>query len=293
MASANPHLFVFGMGYSARRWVPRFLARGWTVSGTARGEAKRAELAGEGIHAWLFDRDRPLTDPDAALAGVTHLLSSVPPDRVGDHDAVLDHHGERLAGMSDLAWAGYLSTTGVYGDHDGGWVDESSALHPTSERSERRAHAESRWRALCADHGVPVHIFRLAGIYGPGRGPFESIRNGTARRVEKPGHVFSRIHVEDIANTLDASVAAPDPGAIYNVCDDEPAPPQDVTGFACELLGVEPPPLVPFEEAEMSAMARTFWRDNKRVANTRLRRELGVRLAYPTYREGLRALAAA
>ncbi|SDG15951.1 Nucleoside-diphosphate-sugar epimerase [Limimonas halophila] len=293
MTDHTPRIFIFGIGYSAHRLAQRLLAAGWQVAGTARTAEKVEALRAEGIDAQVFDRDRPLADADAALARATHLLSSVPPDKAGDHDAVLDQHGDTIARAADrLDWAGYLSTTGVYGDRDGGWVDETSALRPTSERSERRAHAEGRWRALYADHGVPVHVFRLAGIYGPGRGPIESVRRGTARRIHKPGHVFSRIHADDIVRVLEASIARPNPGAVYNVCDDEPAAPQDVTAYACELLGVNPPPLQDFDTAEMSEMARTFWRDNKRVANARIHDELGVELAYPTYREGLRALVA-
>jgi nucleoside-diphosphate-sugar epimerase len=293
MPDRPPHLVIFGAGYSARLLADRLLARGWRVTATVRGPEKAEALRAAGMAAHVFDRDRPLADPAAVLDGATHLLSSVPPDKAGDHDAVLDHHGEAIAARAEqLAWAGYLSTTGVYGDRDGGWVDENSELRPTSERSRRRVHAESRWRALHHEAGVPVHVFRLAGIYGPGRGPIESVRKGTARRVHKPGHVFSRIHVEDIARVLEASIAQPNPGAIYNVCDDEPAAPEDVTAFACGLLGVEPPPLVDFERAEMSEMARTFWRDNKRVSNARIHNELGVELAHPTYRKGLRELAA-
>jgi len=291
MPEQPPRLVVFGLGYSARRLAQRLLARGWRVAGTVRSAEKADHLRAGGIDAHVFDRGHPLADPAALLDGATHLLSSVPPDREGDRDAVLDHHGDAIAARAgQLAWVGYLSTTGVYGDRGGGWVDETSALRPTSERSGRRAHAESRWRALHRDHGAAVHVFRLAGIYGPGRGPVESVRRGTARRIHKPGHVFARIHVDDIARVLDASIVRPNPGAVYNVCDDEPAPPQDVTAYACELLGVDPPPLVDFADAEMSEMARTFWRDNKRVSNARLHDDLGVELAHPTYREGLRAL---
>ncbi len=240
---------------------------------------------------FLFDRGRPLDDPAAALDGATHLLGSVPPD--GEGDAVLDHHAADIAGLRGLAWAGYLSTTGVYGNRDGGWVDETSELRPTGPRQRRRAEAEARWLALWREHGVPVHVFRLAGIYGPGRSALEAVRAGTARRVHKPGQVFSRIHVDDIVAVLRASMARPHPGAVYNVCDDEPAPPEDVIAYAAELLGVAPPPLVPFEEAELSPMARSFYADNKRVRNERIKAELGVRLRYPDYRAGLRALLAA
>ena len=287
----TPRLFCFGLGFSARRLAGRLLQQGWRVAGTVRDADKAEALRAEGIEAHTFDRGRPLDDPVGALAGTTHLLVSVPPDRAGTADAALDHHRGDLLGHADtLRWIGYLSTTGVYGNRDGAWVDEDDALHPTSDRSRRRVAAESAWRALWAEHGLPVQVFRLAGIYGPGRSPLDSVRNGSAKRIDLPQQKFGRIHVDDIAGVLQASIARPNPGAIYNVADDEPAAPADVTAYACELLGVDPPPLVSFADAGMSEMAKTFWRDNKRVDNARIHRELGVRLAYPTFREGLRAV---
>ena len=286
-----PRLFCFGLGYSASHLAHRLLARGWQVAGTVRTDDKAAQLREQGIETHVFDRDRPLPDAARALAGTTHLLVSVPPDGQGAGDAALDHHAGDIAGVADgLQWAGYLSTTGVYGNRDGGWVDETSELRPTSDRSARRVKAETAWRRLHDDAGVPMHTFRLAGIYGPGRGPFRAIREGKAKRIDLPEQKFGRIHVDDICQVLEASIARPDPGAVYNVSDDEPAAPADVTAYACALLGVDPPPLVPWAEAEMSAMALTFWQDNKRVDNTRVHRDLGVQLHYPTYREGLRAV---
>ncbi len=181
----------------------------------------------------------------------------------------------------------------MYGDRGGGWVDEQSELRPSGARGRRRVAAEAGWRDLWRQHGVPVHIFRLAAIYGPGRSPFEALRAGTARRIDKPGQVFSRIHVEDLANVLLASMAGPRPGAVYNVCDDEPAPPAAVTAHAADFLGLPAPPLVPFDAAELSPMARSFWDDNKRVSNALIKAELGIRLRYPSYREGLAAILAA
>jgi nucleoside-diphosphate-sugar epimerase len=287
----KPRLFCFGLGYSALALARRLHAGGWTVGGTCRGEDKRDALAREGIEAHVLDRDRPLDDVTAALAGTTHLLSSVPPDAAGD--PVLARHGGAIAAIGrTLAWVGYLSTTGVYGDRAGGWVDESSALQPTGERGRRRCAAEAAWLALWQQHGVPVHLFRLAAIYGPGRSALDQVRSGTARRIDKPGQVFSRIHVEDIAAALEASMARPHPGTVYNLCDDAPAAPQTVIDFACALLGVAPPPVVAFDQADLSPTARSFYDDNKRVANTRMKQELGVRLRYPDYRAGLRALLA-
>lgn len=286
-----PRLFVFGLGYSARVVARRLQARGWTVAGTTRNEAAAAALRAEGVEVSLFDRDRPLADPAAALAATTQLLSSVPPDAEGD--PVLDLHGPDIAACRRLAWIGYLSTTGVYGDRGGDWVDEESELAPTSARATRRVAAERAWLALHRDHGLPVHLFRLAGIYGPGRSALDQARAGTAKRIDKPGQVFSRIHVDDIATVLEASIARPRPGRAYNVCDDNPAPPAEVVARACALLGREPPPLVPFEAAELSPMARSFYQDNKRVSNRRIKEELGVTLAYPDYDAGLRAILAA
>ena len=283
-------LFCFGLGYSALALARRLLAEGWSVAGTTRCEDKARRLAQEGVEVFLFDHGRPLDDPPAALAGTSHLLSSVPPD--GGGDPVLDHHRQDIAALESLDWLGYLSTTGVYGDRDGGWVDEDSDLAPTGERGRRRLAAEEAWLELWELEGLPVHLFRLAGIYGPGRSALDSVRGGTAKRIDKPGQVFSRIHVDDIAAVLRASIARPRPGAAYNLCDDEAAPPQEVVAYASELLGREPPPLIPFDQAELSAMGRSFYRDNKRVSNARIKEELGVTLAYPNYREGLRALLA-
>jgi len=287
--SAPDRLFVFGLGYSALTLARRLLAQGWRVAGTTRSAEKAQALAGLGIQPFLFDRGRPLDHATAALSGTTHLLSSVPPDAQGD--PVLAHHAGDIAAISGLRWAGYLSTTGVYGDAGGDWVDEDSPRRTTQPRSLARVAAEDGWLALHRDHAVPVHLFRLPGIYGPGRSAIDQVRAGTARRLYKPGQVFSRIHVADIATALAASMARPDPGTAYNVCDDEPAPSHEVTAHAAALLGLPPPVLEPLESAEISAMARSFYAENKRVSNRRLRQVLGVTLAYPGYREGLAAIA--
>ncbi|MGI9493564.1 MAG: SDR family oxidoreductase [Geminicoccaceae bacterium] len=277
-------LFCFGLGYSAMALARRLKDDGWTIAGTTRTEEKWATLQAEEIDAHLFSRDHPLSDPNEALKGVTHLLTSIAPDEVGD--PVLGCHIEELTAGDRIAWVGYLGTTGVYGDRNGAWVDEADSPEPTLPRTERRVAAEGHWLAS----GLPVHIFRLAGIYGPGRNALETVKSGRARRVVKPGQMFGRVHVDDIAQTLLASIERPNPGAIYNVADDEPAPPQDVITYASELLGVEPPPEVPFEKADLSAAARSFYADNRRVANHRIRNELGVQLLYPNYREGLKAI---
>ncbi len=291
MSSATRRLFCFGLGYTARALARALIAEGWEIAGTCRGEDARRELEAEGIAAHLFDRERPLTGAAAVLAGATHLLSSVPPDATGD--AVLDCHAEAIAHAEAIEWIGYLSTTGVYGNHRGLWVDEDTPSTPSGERGRRRVAAEELWLNYWWGHGIPVHVFRLAGIYGPGRSALDQVRAGTARRIDKQGHVFSRVHVDDIVAVLRASLARPNGGRAYNVCDDAPAPPAEVIEYACELLGAEPPPLVPFDEADLSPMAASFYADNKRVRNDRIKGELGVALAHPDYRSGLAAILAA
>ncbi len=279
------HLFCFGLGFSALTLADRLLARGWRISGTCRSVEKQQALTARGIDAHIFDRAHPVADLTAKLAGVTDLLASAPPDDAGD--PVIDCHGAEIAAVSSsLDWIGYLSTTGVYGDCDGAWVDETSPLQPSGSRGMKRLKAEQAWLAL----PTPAHLFRLAGIYGPGSSALDSVREGRARRVVKQGQVFSRIHVADIASVLMASMARPHAGAAYNVCDDDPAPPADVVTYACALLGVEPPPVVDYAVAELSPMARSFYDDNKRVRNDRIKDELGFSLAFPDYRMGLKSL---
>ena len=275
-------LISFGHGYSARALARRLLPKGWAIYGTTRRAEKAKALEAEGVIPVLW----PDGDLSQAIEEATHILTSAAPNEEGD--PVLALYAAEIREIAPrLEWAGYLSTTGVYGDHQGGWVDESAPLTPATRRGQMRVKAEAEWQAV---PGLPLHIFRLAGIYGPGRGPFEKVRQGTVRRIVKKGQVFSRIHVEDIAQVLEASIARPNPGAAYNVCDNDPAPPQDVIGYAAELLGLPLPPEVAFEEAEMSPMARSFYAESKKVDNTRIREELSVELLYPDYRTGLKAL---
>lgn len=278
-------MLVFGHGYSAGFLTPLLRAKGWTVTGTTRGDVGRVTAAGAMPLLWPGQEDALRT----AIAGADAILVSTAPGP--DGDPVLATFAEDLA-RAKPRWLGYLSTTGVYGDRQGGWVDENSVLDGSGPRGQARIQAETAWRVLAEPAGLPLHIFRLAGIYGPGRGPFEKIRNGTARRIIKPGQVFSRIHAEDIAQVLLASIDAPNPGAAYNVCDDDPAPPQDVLARAAHLLSLPVPPEIPFEQAEMTPMARSFYQDSKRVSNQRIKRELGVKLRYPDYHCGLAALLA-
>ena len=282
------HILFFGLGFSARALAQRLAKRGWAVSATSRSEAGAEAIRAMGYRGLVFDGSQPL--PQVAFDGVTHVVNSAPPG--DDGDPVLRQHAKDFAvRAAQFQWVAYLSTTGVYGDHAGGLVTEDTPLTPNTERGHKRLMAENQWLGLWRMHGLPVMIFRLAGIYGPGRNQLLSLRDGTAKRVIKAGQIFSRIHVEDIANTLDASIAHPHPGRAYNVCDDEACPPQDVVEYGARLLGLPVPPDVPFEEATLSPMAKSFYADSKRVSNDRIVKELGVRLSYPTYREGLAAIA--
>ena len=283
-------LFCFGYGFSASTLGTLLGPEGWSLAGTCRTPEGCRALADAGVDAIPFSREAPLEDPAWSLADATHILLSIPPD--ADGDPALDCHGADIAAIEGLEWIGYLSTTGVYGDTGGAWVDEDAPLAPTGERGKRRLEAERGWLALGKECGLAVHVFRLAGIYGPGRNALAAVRHGTAKRIHKPGQVFSRIHVADIAQVLAASIAKPRAGTIYNVCDDEPAPAADVVAHACALLGVAPPPLTPLKDAALSPMARSFYADNRRVSNDRIKAELGVALRYPNYRAGLAALLA-
>lgn len=275
-------LLSFGHGYSARALSP-LLPDDWRIIGTTRSEDKAAALLMDGIEPRIW----PGADLIPALNAATHLLISAGPSE--DGDPVLNEFRDEIAKRRDqFEWVGYLSTTGVYGDHQGGWVDETTPLTPSTKRGQLRMDAEIAWQSL----DLPLHIFRLAGIYGPTRGPFAKVRNGTARRIIKDGQVFSRIHVADIAQTLAASIKQPNTGAIYNLCDDDPAPPQDVIEHAAHLLGLPVPPAQDYEEADMTPMARSFYAESKKVRNDRIKNELGVSLIYPDYRAGLAALLA-
>lgn len=280
-----PTLLSFGHGYSAEAVARLLLARGWRVIGTTRSAERAAAIRATGAEALVWGVD----DMSPALDAATHILTSAEPGTGGD--PVLAVLGDQIAARAgQYAWAGYLSTTGVYGDHQGEWVDEDSELRPSGPRNHARVAAEAAWLSV---PDLPVHVFRLAGIYGPGRGPFAKVQNGTARRIVKENHVFGRIHVDDIAQVVVASIDRPDGGRIYNVADDLPAAGHVVVAEAARLLGVTPPPLEDFATAEMTPMARSFYADSRRVRNTRLHAELGVSLHYPDYKAGLAAIKAA
>ena len=277
------NLFCFGLGYCADYLSAKLIKQGWQVSATCRTSEKAAVLEASGIRPVLLSGKKvTVTDLDKA----DHILISAPPEHDGS-DPVLNFAEAALAALQDqIKWVGYLSTTGVYGDHQGAWIDEETPAGLLSERGQRRVAAEAQWAAT----GLPMHYFRLAGIYGPGRNSLRALQNGTARRVVKQGQVFSRIHLVDITRILEASMANPNAGRAYSVCDDTPAPPQDVVTYAAELMGVSPPELQDFATAELSPMVRSFYGENKRIRNNRIKEELGVSLEYPDYRAGLSAL---
>lgn len=281
-------LFCFGLGYSAEAFATRVATEGWQVSGTSRTRTGVERIKSLGYGAVLFDGTRPGESIEQELATATHLLVSAAPGESGD--PVLPHHRTAISNAANLRWIGYLSTIGVYGDTGGNWIDETTTPHPGSDRTRRRVEAENAWLALGKASGKRVEIYRLGGIYGPSRSAIEDVRAGTARRIVKPGQVFNRIHVDDIANVLYAGATGRGTHAIYNVTDDEPAPPQDVVRFAAELQGLPIPPEVAFEDAPLSPMGRSFYSENRRVRNRRLHEDLGVSLSYPSYREGLRAI---
>lgn len=279
---ATKKLFCFGLGYSAQAIARECIAAGVHVVGTTRTPENRLKLLQQGFSdVVLFDGTAPIADFLQHHGDTTYLLCSLPASAQGD--AAFVHHSDAINALPNLAWTGYLSTTGVYGDHQGNWVTEETPVAPLSPRAQHRVLAENQWRSL----NVPANIFRLAGIYGKGRSALERVQDGSAQRIFKQGHVFSRIHVEDIAQIVCASMQGGRNGRIYNCADNDPAPPQDVIEYAAILLNMPVPPLIPYEQAVLSDMAQSFYAECKRVDNTRIKQELGVVLRYPTYREGL------
>ncbi|SEA60553.1 Nucleoside-diphosphate-sugar epimerase [Pelagibacterium halotolerans] len=282
------NFFVFGAGYSSRASIEALRTLGSvSVAATTRTPEKAADLAALGMTAHVFDGTAPSSSLRPALAEATHILVSIAPG--ADGDPVLAHHAPDLLAAPNLKWIGYFSTIGVYGDAEGDWIDETAPTEPLSARNRYRLDAEAGWQALAEEKAVPLAILRLAGIYGPTRSPFEKLKSGTARRIVKPGQVFNRIHVEDIG-AITALAAQNRLRGIFNVCDDEPAPPQDVIAHAAGLLAMAPPPEIAFEDADLSPMARTFYAGNRRVSNARIKSALGYGLKYPTYREGHAAI---
>jgi nucleoside-diphosphate-sugar epimerase len=282
------NILILGLGYTAGFFARAALAQGWEITGTVRDADRAAELSRGGIQTLVFGGFAVSRRLAEAVEQADAVLVSIQPSE--DGDPVLNALSPALAAASRLRWVGYLSTIGVYGDHAGAWIDETTPPKPGNARNRRRVEVEQQWLAFGAATAKAVQIFRLAGIYGPGRSPLAKLRSGQAHRIVKPGQVFNRIHVDDIAAVLTASLDHPKAGAIYNVSDDEPAPPQDVVTLAAELTGLQPPPEVAFSEADLSPMAASFYGENKRVSNALVKREFGYTLRHPTYREGLRAL---
>ena len=280
-------VFVFGLGYSATAFARSLRGRVAAIGGTVRQSAKEAALAAEGLAPIVFTGEAPSIAVRKALEGTTHLLCSIPPGEAGD--PTLLHHRSDILAAPALSWIGYFSTVGVYGRYGGAWVSERTTPHPAPGRATARLTAERAWREAAAEHGIPAAIFRIAGIYGPGRNAIVNLSEGKAHRIVKPGQVFNRIHVDDIATATAAALRARAEG-MFNLTDDEPSPADDVITYAANLMGVVPPPAVAFEEADLSPMARSFYDGNKRVLNRRLKQDLGVTLRYPTYRDGLTAL---
>ena len=285
-------LVCFGFGYCAEHFIAEFGGKFERIIGTVR-RAERADILNAyqtgTVRAVVFDGVLATPELTSAIGAADYALVSVPPDAGGD--PVLAACGGALGARRNLRSIVYLSTVGVYGDHDGGWVDEQTPPAPRSERSRRRVAAEQAWQQFGARHGVSVAILRLAGIYGPGQNALIALARGKARRIVKPGQVFNRIHVDDIAQAIEAAFARRASGA-FNIADDEPSPPADPIVFAAELTGRAPPPEIPFAQAapSMSEMGLSFWQECRRVRNDKLKCELGVSLRYPTYREGLQAL---
>jgi nucleoside-diphosphate-sugar epimerase len=277
-------LFCFGLGFSSSALADRLLPKGWDVSGTCR----EGDTTSQKKNSCLFDGTQPTLEISQAISRATHLLITIPPQPSGD--VVLKNFAEEISQASHLQWIGYISSTGVYGDSGGEWVDETSPLRGSTDLNRQRIEVESAWLKMGKDFGLPVMIFRCVGIYGSGRNLLVSVKQGRARRIDKPGLVFSRIHAEDLAQTLEASMKIPQPGEIYNVSDDCPCPPAEAVEYACGLLDVKPPPIVPYEKADLSPTARGFYNTNKRISNKKIKEELGVKLRYPDYRSGLDAL---
>jgi nucleoside-diphosphate-sugar epimerase len=288
--SPRKKLFCYGYGYVAQHLVKALQKSDaeWDFVVTTTDRDKLKDIRESGIKAYLFSDNTPFNDPLFAMDGVTHILISTPPNRGGD--IVFQTHARDILQIPTVEWIGYLSSTAVYGNRDGDWVGEDSGINPSSERGTKRAKAEMQWLKLRRIAGIPINIFRLAGIYGPARSAIETVRAGQPKRIDKPGHAFNRIHVDDIIQVLIASMDQPKPGDIYNLADDNPAPSHELIKYACELLDIEVPPLIPYDEDDLAPMARSFYKDNKRISNDKIKNKLGITLKYPDYQSGLKAI---
>ncbi|MEI7668470.1 MAG: SDR family oxidoreductase [Pseudomonadota bacterium] len=286
----NKKILIFGFGYTANFLAQKLKNTGFTITGTSRNSEKREYYSGFSYE--IVDFTKP--EVEKIIQDTTHILISTS-QRLSDFDPVLENFTEIiLNNTKKLEWIGYLSTTGVYGNHQGAWVDEETPVKPDGERTRKRIEAEQKWLEFGKNLNIPTNIFRLAGIYGEGRSVIEQLKEGKAQAIYKQNQVFSRIHVEDIANILIASINKPQGsnqgGNIYNVCDDEPAPAYEVMNYAAEILGLPKPEIIPYEKAHLSDMAKEFYSSNRRVSNKKIKEKLGVDLLYPTYREGIKAI---
>jgi hypothetical protein len=282
------HVYCFGYGTCAHAVRQQAASQDWQFSGTGTTEASFSDMAKENVRGYVFNGEEPMENIANRLAGVTHVLISVPPD--GDGDLVLRHHWQDLLVAPDLKWVGYFSTTGVYGDRGGAEVDENTSVEPVSVRGKRRVQAELDWLKFAKEAGVKLVRFRLPGLYGPERNPLKRIQQGIPHRIHKPGHLFSRIHTDDVGRAVIAAIEKPDTEGCFNLCDDEPAPQSDVIAYGCELLSLEVPPLKNYGAANLSPMARSFYEESRYVKNDLIKKTFDFELAYPTYREGLAAL---
>ena len=287
-ATYKGHLFCFGLGFSSQALARRLISKNWLVSGTCRDPSLNEPIKKIGVSVYLYNGNQVLPEIYDAIHNATHILISIPSQRSGD--IVFQQLSSDFLNWSHLKWIGYISSTGVYGDTKGEWVDETSPLKPVTARGTQRVEVESAWLKLHEKYNLPVVIFRCVGIYGPGRNLLVSVKQGRARSIKKTGLVFSRKHVEDLAQTLEASMQRPQPGEIYNVSDDHPSPPSEALNYACGLLNIKPPTPIPYEKAELTDMARSFYQANKRISNNKIKKELGIKLQYPDYRVGLNAL---
>lgn len=283
-------LFCYGYGYVADNLARALVAQdpSWKIVGTTTDSDKLALMRQMGMKAYLFSDKMPFNDPIFAMGGASHVLISIPPN--SDGDVVFKAHARDILNMHSIEWIGYLSSTGVYGNRDGDWVDETDEVRPTSERGSKRAKAETQWLKLRRLADIPINIFRLAGIYGPDRSAIDTVRAGYSKRVYKEGHAFNRVHIDDIIQVLIASMDQPSPGDIYNLADDDPVPSHEVIAYACELLGKDIPPLIQYEDDDMSPIAQSFYKDNKRISNKKIKEKLGIKLKYPSYKSGLDAI---
>lgn len=287
---SHKKLFCFGYGYVAEHLAKKLKQDdpSWEICGTTRDKERLASMREDGIKAYIFSDDKPFHDPLFILKDVTHILISIPPNEQGD--IVFQTHARDILQIASIGWMGYCSSTSVYGNRDGDWVDETAEIRPSSERGSKRARAESAWLKTRRVAGIPINIFRLSGIYGPERSAIDSVRAGDTRRIFKDGHVFNRMHIDDIVAVMIASMSQPQPGDIYNLADDMPAPSHELIAYACGLLGKTPPAMVNYEDIEMAPMARSFYKDNKRIRNDKIKEKLGITLKHPDYKSGLDAI---